>query len=427
MAQGGHGGMRKQAFAEDEIAIFDGAVIYLRGEHWQFRMWLPGEGKYARRSLNTRHQGTAIERGRDLYLDIMARLRAGKRYFSINAKQAVERYLAHRQRDVDAGLIVPGRWATMRTHLNHWLDFVGRDTRLSELDRGSCEDYHRSRLAGARGVAARQVTIANEQSTINAMMLWLFRQGDSQIDGFDFRKMPRLDRNDEAVRRSTFEAEEVAAFRVAVGAYCDRVANRLDEDEWRQRSLAGHYFLISAATGLRTGEQLQLRWGDVSWQRHHSRRHGGDLELVCIRVRAETSKVRTSRRFFCRDGGLFRAWEAIALACLGRDARQDALVFSLDGHRAMTKRALHYHFGKLMGLAGISREGRNLVPYSFRHYFITQRIMGGLGHAQVAEMCGTSITQIERTYFHLNDRLRITHALAGYQIDGDGLVIAVGE
>jgi integrase len=79
-----------------------------------------------------------------------------------------------------------------------------------------------------------------------------------------------------------------------------------------------------------------------------------------------------------------------------------------------------------MELAGISRDGRNLVPYSFRHDFITQRIMGGLGHAQVAEMCGTSITQIERTYFHLNDRLRITHALAGYEIDGDGLVVVAG-
>ena len=418
--------MRKQEFGEDEIAIYDDAVIYLRGEHWQFRMWLPGEGKYARRSLNTRHQGTAIERGRDLYLDIMAKLRQGKRYFSINAKQAVERYLAHRQRDVEARLIVAGRLATMRAHLNHWLDFVGRDTRLSELDRGSCEDYYRSRLLGTRGVAARQVTIANEQSTINAMMLWLFRQGDSRIDGFDFRKLPRLDRNDEAVRRSTFEAEEVAAFGLAVGRWCDRVANRLDEDEWRQRSLAGHYFLASAATGLRTGEQLQLRWSDVRWLKHHSRRHGGDVELVEIRVRAETSKVRTSRRFFCREGGLFRAWEAIALECLGDAASQEALVFSLDGRHAMSKRALHYHFAKLVELAGIERAGRNIVPYSFRHYFITQRIMGGLGHAQVAEMCGTSITQIERTYFHLNDRLRITHALAGYEVDGDGLVITQG-
>ena len=100
----------------------------------------------------------------------------------------------------------------------------------------------------------------------------------------------------------------------------------------------------------------------------------------------------------------------------------------MDGKTPLTPRVILYHFDEILTRCEIDGgEERDLVPYSFRHYFITQRIMGGLGHAQVAEMCGTSITQIERTYFHLNDRLRITHALAGYEIDGDGLVVAAGE
>ena len=101
----------------------------------------------------------------------------------------------------------------------------------------------------------------------------------------------------------------------------------------------------------------------------------------------------------------------------------DQLVFSLDGNTVITKRALLYHFDRLMRLAGVERASRNLVPYSFRHFFITQKIMGGLGYQQVAEMCGTSVAQIERTYFHLNDQMRITSALSGYELDGDGLVV----
>ena len=46
--------LKKQQFAEGEIAIFDEACIYKRGEYWQFRMWLPKENKYARKSLRTR-------------------------------------------------------------------------------------------------------------------------------------------------------------------------------------------------------------------------------------------------------------------------------------------------------------------------------------------------------------------------------------
>ena len=53
--------LKKQNFAEGEIAIFDEACVYKRGEYWQFRLWLPKENKYARKSLRTRSESTAIE------------------------------------------------------------------------------------------------------------------------------------------------------------------------------------------------------------------------------------------------------------------------------------------------------------------------------------------------------------------------------
>ena len=35
---------------------------------------------------------------------------------------------------------------------------------------------------------------------------------------------------------------------------------------------------------------------------------------------------------------------------------------------------------------------RNIVPYSLRHYMITQRIMSGLDFHAIADMCGNHIT-----------------------------------
>ena len=35
---------------------------------------------------------------------------------------------------------------------------------------------------------------------------------------------------------------------------------------------------------------------------------------------------------------------------------------------------------------------RDIVPYSLRHYMITQRIMSGLDFHAIADMCDTSIT-----------------------------------
>jgi hypothetical protein len=50
---------KKHQFPEGKIPIFDEACIYKRGEYWLFRMWLPKEYKYARKSLRTRSEATA--------------------------------------------------------------------------------------------------------------------------------------------------------------------------------------------------------------------------------------------------------------------------------------------------------------------------------------------------------------------------------
>ena len=56
--------LKKQHFAEVVIPIFDEACVYKRGEYWQFNMWLPKENKYARKSLRTRSEATAIGKGK---------------------------------------------------------------------------------------------------------------------------------------------------------------------------------------------------------------------------------------------------------------------------------------------------------------------------------------------------------------------------
>lgn len=121
--------LKKKTFSADEIAIFDEAVIYRRGDYWHFRMWLNNEGKYAPKSLKTTIQATAIERSREAYSDILANQKMGKTYFSLTAKNGVKKYIEDKQHQVDSGSIVAGRLGTIQTHLEHWLDFIGRDTK----------------------------------------------------------------------------------------------------------------------------------------------------------------------------------------------------------------------------------------------------------------------------------------------------------
>ena len=65
---------------------------------------------------------------------------------------------------------------------------------------------------------------------------------------------------------------------------------------------------------------------------------------------------------------------------------------------------------------------RGIVLYSLRHFMITQRMMAGLGYRAIADMRGTSVTMIEKTYWHLNDEIRLTSALADYRRCEDGTI-----
>lgn len=412
-----------------EVAIFDEALIYKRGEYWQFRMWLAKEGKYARLSLKTRNRSTAIDKAKLRYHELMAQQGQGKSYFSKTTRQGVDEYLVQRQKDVDAGIIVKGRHATIKTHLGHWLDFIGRDTKLKELERTDCENYYYERTKTKRNIAISQTTVLNEQSSINAMMSWLYKNKETYIEAFDFKRLPRIDRGDDANRRASFTDEEIIDIQRVLEAGLVEARKQIDDEDGLTKYIVGHYLLLSIETGLRRGEQLQLRWKDIAWL---DRNIGGiDRSLVKITVRGETSKVRKTRTFAIEDreyfDGLFKLLQPrYVKANKGeRDAAvfAETLIFSVDGKSPITVRSIDYHFRKALEQANIRNvEKRDLVPYSFRHYFITKKVNSGLLPQQVAEMCGTSTAQIDRTYYHTTEERMITNALAGY-VYKDGLLI----
>ena len=113
--------------------------------YWQFRMWLERESKYVRKSLRTRSENTAIERAKQMYFEIFANQQQGETYFSLTVKEGVQQYLESRSSNVELGLIVRDRYVIIRSQLRHWLEFIGKDTKLKGLDSTDCENYFQYR------------------------------------------------------------------------------------------------------------------------------------------------------------------------------------------------------------------------------------------------------------------------------------------
>lgn len=264
------------------------------------------------------------------------------------------------------------------------------------------------------------------------MLSWLYRRKEAYIDSFDFKKLKRIDRGDEDLRRTLFDNDEYADIQNLLEKQITDARKDIEKDGNLANAVVCYYLLISIITGLRRGEQLQLRWQDIE---HIEHLIGGDEEnshsLVKIKVRAETSKVRKTRTFAVRDREYF--YDLFNLLYprytkANKDNPQAAnfaetLIFSVNGKTAITIRAIDYQFDKVLDLAKVKRrDTRDLVPHSFRHHFIMQRINSGLSPTSVAEMCGTSTTQTEKTYYHTTREKMISNALAGYY-NIDGLLI----
>jgi integrase len=185
-------------------------------------------------------------------------------------------------------------------------------------------------------------------------------------------------------------------------------------------------------SGLRRGEQLQLTWKDL-YEMEHKEQRTRSVDLIKITVRGETSKVGNTRKFVVKDYGYFfgllalqaKRIDAQALEADWSDLVRDDLLFKTSSTSAITPRAILFHFDKVLKLAKvINVKTRNIVPYSFRHTFITKRVNSGLAISSVAEMCGTSITQIEKTYYHTTEAKMISNALADYEYK-DGILVPI--
>ena len=273
---------------------------------------------------------------------------------------------------------------------------------------------------------ASKQTVRNEMASINACQCHLC--DIEQITSFPRFRLPSLKiegsatKSGEQVQRMTFTHDEWKSFYTSMRSYVAEVKNRLSDKDAFERELVRHWCLFAANSGLRSGEQRQLRWSDVSI--HKESDNGDELMLVRVNIRKATTKVRKERTFWCRGGEYLQRWKAIQKEYGGNT---EGLIFSLDGEEEYERYRLQRHWKQIMLLTDVALDKRELlVPYSLRHLAITNQVLSGVSLSDVAFYCGTSVKQIESTYYHLNEEKMRAVATARF-VRKDGKIYALGK
>ena len=388
---------KKKQFRKDEIALggdATDALLYLREGYWQIRIYLEEEGKYLRKSLRTQSRDIAIERGMEVWREVERDKLVGRKQFGITIEEGIDKYLEARQREVTAveqGVITAERFVTIKAQLKNFRTYMQEHRaggKLSDIEKRDTWNYFEWRRRTAKKAPATS-TLINEKAMINACIRYLFETKEIGIAQLEFPKIRQLDRND--TEAATFTESEYKKLYTFTRYWHTRQGEMLDEQERVNRQIFHNWVLIAANTGMRLGEQIQLRWENVSTYDDEE-----GTRLAQIRVLATTTKVRKERTFIAYNGQYFDRLREITGGT--------GFVFSIDdGETHITKRVLRRLWAEALAECGIDESRREvLVPYSLRHYFITTRYNKGAHLGQLARLCGTSIEQINKTYYHLD-------------------------
>jgi integrase len=397
--------------------VLDGIANIYRcdksGLNWQFRMFVRHDNKDFKCSLRTKDFESAIAKARTLAIKLSHQVEQGILIFGQTLDELVADYIEYRQTDVINGDITKERLGTIRSQLRNMTNIKGGDIKLSELDRDCMYDYQQERKLQSPGVV--DVTIRNEQATINAMIQYAYRKGNIHFEKLNFKKI-RIRKDDVGVR-STFTLSEYDQLIVAMRSYVAK-KNCPDDDERFERLMIRDYILIASNTYLRVGEQRQLTWGDIDGFETHYDEHEKEVQLVNFTVRAETSKVRQTRKMITRGAEYF-----IRLKKRTEYTEPHHLLFSLNGVVPLDARKWQRHWDNLMNEIGIpNHKERKLSFYSLRHFGISMRVMANVSLIDLSKLAGTSVTHIENTYLKYSEAQKRTAALKNFSINADGTI-----
>jgi integrase len=383
------------------------------GDIWQFRMYIRTDNKHYRVSLRTKDLESALSKARDKAMELSQYVRSGIKVFGMTLQELVSEYLDYRQNDVVNGDITKERLGTIKSQLKNMTNIKSGDIKLAELDRDCMFDYQQERKLQSPGVV--DVTIRNEQASINAMIGYAYRKGNIHFEKLNFKKI-RIRKDDIGIR-STFTLEEYDRLIHAMRSYVAK-KNCPDDDERFERLMIRDYILISSNTYLRVGEARQLTWGDIDGYETHYDENEKQIQLVNFTIRAETSKVRTARKMITRGAEYF-----IRLKKRTEYTEHDHLLFSLNGYVPLDARKWQEHWYYLMDAIGIeNHKERKLTWYSLRHFGITMRVMSGVNLIDLSKLAGTSVSHIENTYLKYSEAQSRTAALKNFSVNTDGTI-----
>ena len=169
-----------------------------------------------------------------------------------------------------------------------------------------------------------------------------------------------------------------------------------------QRHMLRTFVLLSASTGLRTGECKNLRWSDFRVDTDNDGKR-----VLLVSVRGETSKVRRGRIAVGHSDNIISVLDEYKEVSQYNNDNDLVFYSARRTNKEISPVNLSTNFQTFLkrcpyedreeGLR-LSVDGKARTLYSLRHFFAIQRLQQNVDVYQLATTMGTGVTQIRNHY-----------------------------
>ena len=302
----------------------------------------------------------------------------------------------------------------------YWADFFGQK-HLERLRDSDFEEYviwrenywtsgpgvEVAHLVGNHAKKPSRNTMRMERQTLTQFLKWAHRMDYIRV--VPEIKAPKREQRFERERRPSFTRKEFKRLANYLANWTKgKDWDQLNKQHKHQRMMLRHAVLIAAHTGLRPQELRALKWYQVEHEESEKYKNPKRWNTI-INVH---STAKTGARMAVATADAYTYFQRLREFSPYTEP-QDYVISDYHGAEVGT-------WGKTLTkiLAELDMvhtpEGKKRTPYSFRHYFITQRLEAGVPVQLVSAISGTSVQNIMRHYFHITKEERLKAATLEY-------------
>ena len=373
-------GKNKEQYNLEKIR--DGVWVFRRSQSspiWQYRITVNTAGRrYKDVSTKQTDFNVACEMAMEAYFSArqLVKINQGHSLFKKSFNDVIDEWFKAFDRDNTKS---PNMKVIHRTSTISLKKYF-KDKSTNQINDDLCEKYHNWRLTTTttRGLTPSVATLKQELMTLNIILEYSSKKNYIPMVG-----KIKLPKNTKVAVGDAFTDIELDLYFRIAPDWID--CARIDHILKRKRiTLLSKFIMYS---GIRLSEATGLKWDNVKYSAVH--------KTIFIHIPQSVSKVKKEREVVCLK-------EMIDVIKELKELSTDDTLFGehFDGD-APFNHLLNFIKTKTGTDLKWGNDGQRRVLYSFRHTYATKRILEGNVDALVlAENMGTSVHQIQRTYYH---------------------------